>query len=293
MSLHEDTLQEEWYTLEDITESDSQDELVCIAVDSPDKQFLAGDIGVPTHNTEEGKNEDALKGEAAMIIGSVARLGRAAGVHLVIATQRPDATLIAGETKANLHVRINAGRTDSNASSMILGNAEGTRVKSNPRGRLYIKIHGDGNHGHGFFAPGNGWMDDYLAEHGQNPDGTPLSQQRSQFVKQADFDGMAESDLDSESGINNEAVLQRMREEERRAGIAADPDSDDGDWGDIYEDDDDSPTPDFAPASTEVDDGDMERPDLNVQSNKKPMWERPEDDWDSELEDLINENFEQ
>ena len=99
-------LDEEWFTIEDIELTESTDKLYCIAVDSPDKQFLIGELGIPTHNTDEGKAEDELKGEAQMIIGSIARLGRAAGVHLTIATQRPDASLIPGETRDNLGVRI-------------------------------------------------------------------------------------------------------------------------------------------------------------------------------------------
>src|SRR5699024_5236812 len=143
--------------------------------------------------------EDALKGEAAMIIGSIARLGRAAGVHLVIATQRPDATLISGETKANLGVRINAGRSDSNASSMILGTGEGTRVRSNPRGRLYLRIFGEGNHGQGFFAEAS-WIDEYLRSKGLNPDGTPISNKRSKLANVVDMSQFAEGDLDTREG---------------------------------------------------------------------------------------------
>lgn len=52
---------EEWYTLDDIEESDDTSTLYCISVDSPEHQFLAGKIGVNTKNTDAGKEEDALK----------------------------------------------------------------------------------------------------------------------------------------------------------------------------------------------------------------------------------------
>lgn len=69
MSIEEfDSLGEEWFTVDDIEETDSTDKLYCISVDSEEKQFLIGEMGVPTHNTDEAKAQDELKGEAVMII---------------------------------------------------------------------------------------------------------------------------------------------------------------------------------------------------------------------------------
>jgi hypothetical protein len=205
----ENLLQEEWFTLDDIQPVECQQELYCIAVDSPAKQFLAGRLGIPTHNTEEGKAEDELKGEATMIIGSIARLGRAAGVHLIVATQRPDAAILPGEVKANLGVRINCGRTDTNASSMILGTSDGVRVKANPRGRLFVRIYGNGDHGQGFFAQPS-WIDEYLAKHGQNPDGSPIAQPRS---KLANITGVLMPILESTmKALSRRSAMRSVRE---------------------------------------------------------------------------------
>ena len=157
-------MEEEWFTIEDIQESDDEDTLYCLAVDSPEHQFLVGDINVPTHNTDEGKAEDELKGEAQMIIGSIARLGRAAGVHLVIATQRPDAKLIPGETRDNLAVRIGCGVLQPSASQMLFASNVGQRVRSEYKGGIYLQIHGKGNFGQGFFAPAD-WLDKYYEAH--------------------------------------------------------------------------------------------------------------------------------
>jgi hypothetical protein len=278
-------MEETWYTLEDINPSSDDSTLYCIAVDSPDKQFLAGNIGVPTHNTEAGKADDELKGEASMILGSIARLGRAAGVHIIAATQRPDAKILAGETKANLGVRINCGRTDSNASSMILGNSEGTRVKANPRGRLYIRIYGSGDHGQGFFADPS-WIDNYLASQGLNPDGSPLTQKKSRLANVTDMSNFDGTDLDSREGIDNSAIIERIRSEESS-----------DDFESIQDDEDDWEFQvDFDETSEETseethDDPNWVRPQMGVEDNSRDKWHRPEEDWDPNLEALIAENF--
>ena len=71
-----DNLGEEWFTIEDIVETESTDKLYCLSVDSEEKQFQIGELGIPTHNTDEAKEADELKGEAIMIIRCLARLGR-------------------------------------------------------------------------------------------------------------------------------------------------------------------------------------------------------------------------
>lgn len=271
-----------WYTLEDIKPSDNGDRLYCITVDSPDKQFQVGHMGVPTHNSEAGKEEDALKGEAAMIIGSVARLGRAAGVHLVIATQRPDAKILAGETKANLGVRINCGRTDSNASSMILGSSEGVRVKANPRGRLFLKIYGSGDHGQGFFADPK-WIDEYLESKGLNPDGTPLGGKRSRLAHVTDLSEFEGADLDAREGVDNASVIERIRQEEAQEEdffqeFAQGAEEEDDEGGFTYQEEEERQDNWTAPALTGGD-------------NDEDKWSRPEDTWDAELEQLIEDNF--
>lgn len=165
---------EEVFVIERVEDIESNERLFCISVSSPTRQFLVTRYMVPTHNTDEAKEMNALKSECNIIIGSIARLGRAAGVHLVIATQRADAKLIAGETKTNLGARIACGTLDSMASSIALGNAEGTRIRGNPKGRMFVQVYGKGNHGQGFFAE-QSWIDEWLKSQGLNQDGTPLN----------------------------------------------------------------------------------------------------------------------
>lgn len=226
---------------------------------------------------EEAKEQDALKGEAQMLIGSIARLGRAAGVHLILATQRPDASLIPGETKANLGGRINAGRTDSNASSMILGNGEGTRVKSYPKGRLYIRIFGNGDHGQGFYVP-DGWLDNWLKSKGLNNDGTPINEVGKKPTRKAnlvDMNTFNEVDLDTREGIDTQAALEEYINSENL--------DDEGDFGIEELDTPREPT----------EPGDMSAPIVFENREKKDRFSRPEESWDIELEELINENFQE
>lgn len=245
----------------------------------------AGELLSPSGvKSEQGKAEDELKGEANMIIGSIARLGRAAGVHLVIATQRPDAKLIPGETKANLGVRINCGRTNSTASSMILENAEGCKVKANPRGRLYLQIYGQGDHGQGFFAAQD-WIDNYLAAKGMNPDGTPLGGKQSRFANVTAAGTLEGSDLDEREGVDNESQIQRMRDEETEDA-----------FDELLRDEDDYELAGDDEVLNELSDDPQVRDDgfevLKMSTGTdQSKFHRPEDDWDSELEDLINQNY--
>lgn len=52
-------------------------------------------------------------------IATIARLGRAFGIHLILATQRPDANIISGQIKNNIDYRV-CGRADDVLSQIIL-----------------------------------------------------------------------------------------------------------------------------------------------------------------------------
>ena len=57
------------------------------------------------------------------MIATIARLGRAFGIHLIICTQRPDATLMSGQIRNNIDFRI-CGRADDVLSKIILDNTD-------------------------------------------------------------------------------------------------------------------------------------------------------------------------
>lgn len=227
--------------------------------------------------TDDAKEEEALKGEASLIMGSILRLGRAAGVHLIAATQRPDATLLPGEQKANMAVRLNCGFTDGNASSMILGSGEGTRVRAYPPGRLYLSINGNGNHAQGFFAKPS-WIDDWLSEKGLNPDGTPKITPRKR-------PNLTMEEVEETLGLDADAFPESSSTATGAPQVAGYPL---GESPDDYEDEEDwgFEEPAAPPAHTEsrpllVDDSEGEVVD---------KWHRPEDDWDSTMESIVEAN---
>lgn len=120
--------------------------------------------------TDEGKMRDQLHGDASVMLGEIARLGRAAGVHLVLATQRPDAAVIKGELKANLDIRIAAGRLDATPSSMVLDSGAATQLPGHIKGRGIVRFGGHQEQFQGYFAEGE-WIEEWLKKHpGVEPD---------------------------------------------------------------------------------------------------------------------------
>lgn len=74
-------------------------------------------------------------------LSTIARQGRAFGIHLILATQRPDATIIPSQIRNNMDFRV-CGRADSVLSQIILDNTSAAeQIPEDARGRF---ITGDG-----------------------------------------------------------------------------------------------------------------------------------------------------
>ena len=74
-------------------------------------------------------------------LATLARLGRAFGIHLILATQRPDATIIPGQIRNNMDFRV-CGRADNILSQIILDNTSAAeQIPKDARDRF---ITGDG-----------------------------------------------------------------------------------------------------------------------------------------------------
>ena len=92
--------------------------------------------------SDEGKARDELHARGAALIGLIAQSGRAAGVHLVLATQRTSTTVLKSELKNNLDCRIAAGRMDTIPSLMVLGSEAAARLPK-IRGRGLVRSGSD------------------------------------------------------------------------------------------------------------------------------------------------------
>ncbi len=72
-------------------------------------------------------------------LSMLARQGRAFGIHLILATQRPDAQILSGQIKNNVNCRI-CGRADSILSQIILDStAAADQIPKDARGRFLLQ----------------------------------------------------------------------------------------------------------------------------------------------------------
>ena len=85
----------------------------------------------------------AEKEPFAQIVGHlslIARQGRAFGIHLILATQRPDAALIPGQIRTNLTLRI-CGRADNILSRIILDDSSAAeKIPLDAKGRFVTNL---------------------------------------------------------------------------------------------------------------------------------------------------------
>lgn len=89
--------------------------------------FACDEIAEVLDKTGTDKDKKSIIQEIEKNIATIARQGRAFGIHLIIATQRPDANILTGQIKSNINYRI-CGRADSVLSSIILDNTEASKV---------------------------------------------------------------------------------------------------------------------------------------------------------------------
>ena len=68
----------------------------------------------------------------------IARQGRAFGIHLILATQRPDANILSGQIKNNINCRV-CGRADDVLSQIIFDNTDAAKlIPKHAKGRFLL-----------------------------------------------------------------------------------------------------------------------------------------------------------
>ena len=72
-----------------------------------------------------GKEE---KKEFERLVGRIAQMGRAAGIHLVLTTQRPDRNVVTGRIKANLPLKVCMRVVNSTNSNIVLDQIGGEKL---------------------------------------------------------------------------------------------------------------------------------------------------------------------
>ena len=103
--------------------------------------FACDEVAEVLDRTGRSKEDKERLGQIENKLSTIARLGRAFGIHLILSTQRPDAAVIPGQIKNNLDFRV-CGRADNVLSQIILDNTSAAeQIPKDARGRF---ITGDG-----------------------------------------------------------------------------------------------------------------------------------------------------
>ena len=236
--------------------------------------------------SDEAKEEGALKGKAQSLIGSIARLGRAAHVHLAIATQRPDARMIPGELKENLMFRAGCGHLTSIASSMLFDDNTGMKTPPLPKGRAAIMTVGQKPEKlQVYFTPDYKWMIDWMSRHGLNVDGTPTASGSGSGGNNANMDRIAGDDVIEETlSIDNSADVDKAIRERQEDTVSAEAGRSLGPGIPVSVPSEEEPMPQAA--QTDADgEGGLKRLRLNGESTEaKPD---PSAEWDDVMDDIV------
>lgn len=94
--------------------------------DNPMKRIIIAcdEVAELLDKTSLEKDSKANITKIERMLSTIARLGRCAGLSLVLSTQRPDAEILKGQIKSNMDFRI-CGRADTVLSQIILDNSDG------------------------------------------------------------------------------------------------------------------------------------------------------------------------
>ena len=100
--------------------------------------FACDEIAEVLDKTGLTKEQKETVSKIESKLSMIARQGRAFGIHLILATQRPDANILSGQIKNNVNCRI-CGRADTVLSQIILDNTSAAeQIPKDARGRFLL-----------------------------------------------------------------------------------------------------------------------------------------------------------
>ena len=100
--------------------------------------FACDEIAEVLDKTGLTKEQKEIVGKIESKLSMITRQGRAFGIHLILATQRPDANILSGQIKNNVNCRI-CGRADTVLSQIILDNTSAAeQIPKDARGRFLL-----------------------------------------------------------------------------------------------------------------------------------------------------------
>lgn len=106
--------------------------------DLPRYIFACDEVAEVLDKTGLNKEQKEQVAQVESRLATIARQGRAFGIHLILATQRPDANILAGQIKNNIDCRI-CGRADNVLSQIILDSTDAAdRIPKTSRGRFLL-----------------------------------------------------------------------------------------------------------------------------------------------------------
>ena len=102
---------------------------IIISIDEATELLVPSPLADRTHTEEMRK-----------FISTIAAMGRAAGIHLMIGTQRPDVNTLDGATKTNIEGRLCYYMSDTTSSTIVLDSGKAAALDPSKRGRAIYRM---------------------------------------------------------------------------------------------------------------------------------------------------------
>lgn len=150
--------------------------------------------------SEEDKEKNAYKDEIVSILTSIAQLGRSAGIHVLLATQKPGADTVPTILRSNLNFRTFMGKAaEAGASKVALDNSLATLIEPDPPGMGVVQSAGVPRFFRSYYSTFEG-LQEYYKQRGLDENGYgPIKEEEVE----EDLEGEIEIEIDE-----NELVIE-------------------------------------------------------------------------------------